>query len=123
VAASILLVNLGLIGPGLPVAIVPVVFGGVVLAPMMVLVCFAWWSLRGRRVRGSAGLLAIITLFFTLSTALLLFPLDWVSRFWVLLALGIDLLSLGLAIAYFDAFEGLDLLRRRLSLHSFSAGR
>lgn len=107
VAVLILLVSFG---PGWikssvpPGGLVPFVFGGVVLAPMLALVCFVWWSLRGRRVREVAGVLAVVTLFLTLSTALVLSPLDWIPRFSVLLALGLDLILLGLAIAYFDAF-------------------
>lgn len=104
VVGLIVLVYLGLVGSGVPGDLVPLVFGGVVLAPMLALVCFVWWSLRGRRVREVAGVLAVVTLFLTLSTALVFSPLDWIPHFLVLLALGLDLILLGLAIAYFDAF-------------------
>jgi hypothetical protein len=49
--------------------------------------------------------LVVFTLFFALSTGLILFPLGWLPRSWVVLALGVDLISVGLAIAYFDAFD------------------
>lgn len=35
----------------------------------------------------------------------MLFPLNWLPRLWLLLGIGLDLLLLGIAIAYFDAFD------------------
>jgi hypothetical protein len=59
-----------------------------------------WWQERRR-----PGLLVVALLFFVLSLALFLMPLDWLPRFWTLLGLATDLLLLGLAIAGLDAFE------------------
>ena len=79
--------------------------GAVVLAPMLAVGGFAAWTLRRRRLRQVVGVLVVFTLFFALSIGLILFPLGWLPRSWVVLALGVDLISLGLAIAYFDAFD------------------
>jgi 4-amino-4-deoxy-L-arabinose transferase-like glycosyltransferase len=57
------------------------------------------------RERRRPGLLLVALLFFVLSLALFLTPLDWLPRFWTLLGLATDLLLLGLAIAGLDAFE------------------
>jgi hypothetical protein len=51
------------------------------------------------------GLLFTASLFFGLGLALMLFPLEWLPRTWVMLGLGIDLLLLGLAVAILDAFD------------------
>lgn len=51
------------------------------------------------------SLMLIVTLFLTLGTGLLLFPLNWLPRTWSVLAIGIDLELLGLAIAVLDAFD------------------
>ena len=84
---------------------VRLMMGAVVLAPMLAVGGFAAWTLRRRRLRQVVGVLVVFTLFFALSTGLILFPLEWLPRSWVVLALGVDLISLGLAIAYFDAFD------------------
>lgn len=57
------------------------------------------------------GLLLVASLFFALSIGLLLFPLEWLSRSLVLLAIGGDIIGLGLAIALLDAFEEGETLR------------
>ena len=57
------------------------------------------------------SLILAATLFFSLGTGLLLFPLDLLPRFWVLLGIGFDLILLGLAIAMLDAFEQGESLR------------
>jgi hypothetical protein len=56
-------------------------------------------------VRQVGGMLVTLTLFFALSTALLLLPFDPVPRRWAILLVGVDLIGLGLAIARFDAFD------------------
>ena len=63
------------------------------------------------------GLILAATLFFSLGTGLLLFPLDLLPRFWVLLGVGLDLILLGFAIAILDAFEQGENLRADM-LHS-----
>ena len=47
----------------------------------------------------------LATLFFTLGIGLLLYPLQIVPRFWLLLAIGLDLLFFGWAVAVLDAFD------------------
>jgi len=84
---------------------VELVMGAVVLAPMLAVGGFAAWTLRRRRLRQVVGVLAVFTLFFALSTGLILFSPGWLPRSWVVLALGVDLISFGLAVAYFDAFD------------------
>lgn len=44
-------------------------------------------------------------LFFGLGTGLLFVPLPWLPRFWVLLAIGLDLVFLGLSIAVLDSLD------------------
>jgi hypothetical protein len=110
VAASLLAVMLVLASFGSGVAVeaangVQLMIGAAVLAPMLAVGGFAAWTLRRRRLRQVVGVLVVFTLFFALSTGLILFPLGWLPRSWVVLALGVDLISVGLAIAYFDAFD------------------
>jgi hypothetical protein len=81
------------------------VLGNAVLAPMLALGYLVWRSRRRRRPREVTGLLVVFTLFFGLSTALILFPLGWFPSLWTMLSMGVDLIGLGLAIAYFDAFD------------------
>ena len=79
--------------------------GLVVLLPMLMLGILVYRVLRKRRRRRVFGALVIFTLFFFLSTALILLPNGWLSRGWILLSIGTDVIILGFAIAYFDAFE------------------
>jgi hypothetical protein len=58
--------------------------------------------LNPRQVR---GILFTVTLFFALGEAFLLFPTKWLPQEYALPAIGIDLLFLGLCIAWFDAFD------------------
>lgn len=51
------------------------------------------------------GVTLVATLFFTLGIGLLLYPLALVPRFWLLLAVGLDLLFFGWAVAVLDAFD------------------
>ncbi|HAV78129.1 MAG TPA: hypothetical protein DCX53_12340 [Anaerolineae bacterium] len=55
--------------------------------------------------RQVAGILLTATIFFGLGEVILVFPADWFPREYVLPAIGIDLLFLGLCIAWFDAFD------------------
>ncbi len=64
------------------------------------------WSVRQRwSARHFNGLLAVVTLFFAFSTALLFAPLDLLPREWLLLGVGLDLVLLGAAVAVADAFS------------------
>jgi len=51
------------------------------------------------------GLLLAVTLFFTIGLGLLIVPFGWLPRSWALLAIGLDLVLLDIAIAGFDAFD------------------
>lgn len=67
---------------------------------------------RAIRPGGVVGLASVATLFFALGMALLLFPLGLLAQEWALLAIGLDLALLGLAVAAWDAFEEGEVLRR-----------
>lgn len=81
------------------------VLGGLVLLPMVALGGLLWWSARGRRVEDIIGVMGVFTLFFALSTVLILLPFEWLPPAWVLLSVGADVIVLGLTIAYLDAFD------------------
>lgn len=51
------------------------------------------------------GLLLAALIFFGLSLGLMLTPLDWLPREWLVLGVSVDLAILGLVIAVLDAFE------------------
>ena len=57
------------------------------------------------QAKPSYALLVVIGLFFSLSTGLLVLPLNWIPRSWMIPALGLDLLLLGIAITHWDAFD------------------
>lgn len=85
--------------------IAQVVIGVVVLAAMVALGVLLWEMRRRLRAGEITGVLAMFTLFFALSTAIVLLPQGWLPQIWTLLAIGADIIVLGLAIAYFDAFD------------------
>lgn len=87
------------------IGVIQVSAGVVLLLSMLALGGFVWQTLRERRRSQVVGVLVVFTLFFALSTALFLLPHDWLPRVWTLLAIGTDVMALGLVIAYFDAFE------------------
>ncbi len=55
--------------------------------------------------KNTFALLVAIGLFFSLSTGLLVLPLNWIPRSWMIPALGLDLILLGVAITLWDAFD------------------
>ena len=55
--------------------------------------------------RAVLRLLAVIALFITLSSGLLLLPLGWIPQDWGIGLLGMDLFGLGLVIVIWDAFD------------------
>lgn len=55
--------------------------------------------------RQATGILLAATLFFTLGEGFLVLPSNIFPSDWVLLAIGLDILLLGFAIAWFDAFD------------------
>ncbi|MFQ5595883.1 MAG: hypothetical protein ACE5HA_17195 [Anaerolineae bacterium] len=86
-------------GPAYPL------FAVAVLVPLLWLLYTAVRAFRAARTRRPLGVLLIATLFFALSTGLLIFPLSGLPRTWVILAIGFDLILLGVAIAVLDAFD------------------
>jgi hypothetical protein len=53
----------------------------------------------------AVGLILIATISFALGLGLILVPLDWLPRNWLIVAIGGDLLILGYAVGVLDAFE------------------
>jgi len=78
---------------------------GIVTCLMLVALLVVVWSFRMARRKRLWGVLLVIDLFLTLSISLLLFPLDFIPRDVAVLAVGLDLFLLGLAIALLDAFD------------------
>jgi uncharacterized membrane protein len=64
--------------------------------------------------KNTFSLLAVITLFVTLSTGLLILPLNWLPLSWGLVLLGFDLIFLGLTITAWDAFDEGESIRAHL---------
>lgn len=47
----------------------------------------------------------VATIFFGLAIALVLMPFNWLPRAWLVLGMGVDIVLLGLAVAFLDAFD------------------
>ncbi len=93
---------------GISTAVAPV--GYLLLALVLILPLLGGLGLvayirRTTRPARLFSLILVITLFLTLGMGLQLFPLNWLPRTWSILAIGIDLELLGLAIAVLDAFD------------------
>lgn len=86
-------------GPAYPV------FGAAVLLPMLAALFFAGHTFRAAQPKKPLGLLLAATLFFTLGAGLLILPLGWLPHNWLLLAISLDFVVLGVAIALLDAFD------------------
>ncbi len=87
------------IGPGY------VAFALLILLPLLAGLVLVWRARRAIRPRQSTGLLLVATLFFTLGAGMVLFPLNWLPRWLTVLAIGLDLVVLDIAIALWDAFD------------------
>jgi hypothetical protein len=86
-------------------------FAALVLLPLLVTLLLIGYIFRTSQPKRPLGLLLAATIFFGLSAGLLLYPLAWLPRPWLLLAISGDLAVLGLSIAWLDAFaEGETLL-------------
>lgn len=70
------------------------------------------------RFRNTFAILAVVGLFFSLSTGLLVLPLNWLPRVWMIPALGLDLILLSAAITLWDAFDEGESIRSHI-LRSF----
>jgi hypothetical protein len=75
------------------------------LIPLLVVLFLTWQSLRSLQPMGAVVVLVASLLFLLLVTALFLLPLEGLLSNWLLLLLGIDLLSLGCTAAIVDAFD------------------
>lgn len=92
------------------------------LVPLAIAVGLAAW--RWQRVRRTvdSGVLAVATLQFGLGAAVLVFPLGWLPDGILLAGIGADLVLLGLAVAYFDAFAEGESLRADMRRSFITAG-
>jgi len=70
------------------------------------------WQRTRQEKRRAIGLILTATLFFALSSGIILLQVDWLPKMstshphtWAILAISFDLELLGFAIAYLDAFE------------------
>jgi hypothetical protein len=64
--------------------------------------------------KNTFALLAVITLFVTLSAGLLILPLHWIPSSWAMALLGCDLILLGLTLTAWDAFDEGESIRAHL---------
>jgi hypothetical protein len=91
-----------------------------IIAVITLFVCLAVIAFFKSHFKNSFALILVIGLFFTLSTGLLVLPLDWFPRTWMIVALGLDLFLLGIAITLWDAFDEGEAIRSHI-IRSFVA--
>ncbi len=77
--------------------------GTAILAPMLAVALRVMRAERNER-HTAVGLIVVCSLFLALSVALVVVPFGWVPRTGAALLVGTDLVALGVALAYFDAF-------------------
>ena len=65
--------------------------------------------------KNTFALLAVIALFVTLSSGLLILPLNWLPLPWGMALLGFDLILLGITIVFLDAFDEGESIRAHLT--------
>lgn len=80
-------------------------FVAAILLPMLLALILLGRVWRQTQQRQTLGLLLAASIFFGLAAGLLLFPLNWLPRNWLLLGISLDFVILGLVIAQLDAFE------------------
>jgi hypothetical protein len=102
-----LLFALGLVvwADGNPTLAGYVTFGLVSLMPLVALLFLIPNLRHTESTRRSLGLLIVATMFFTLGIGIVLLGSGWLPRSCVVLAVGLDIVFLGLIVVYFDAFE------------------
>jgi len=81
------------------------VFGAISLIPLAALLYLLPHLKHTESSRRALGLLVLATLFFTLGAGIVLLGSSLLPHPLVLLGVGIDIVLLGLAVVYFDAFE------------------
>jgi hypothetical protein len=94
-----------------------VMFGTVSVSTLAAMVYTVWRVAQPVRV---AGVIAVATLFFALSNAILIIPLGLVPSWLALASTGVDVALLGVAVALWDAFDEGHALRADM-LRSFAA--
>ncbi len=75
------------------------------LLPLIATVCLIRYVQKELQPRQATGALITATLFFTLGAGLILLQLGWLPHLWIVIAIGLDLELLGLAIVWFDAYK------------------
>lgn len=96
------------------------ILAALVVLPLLgslLLVARSQWR---QRSKGAIGLVVAATMFFSLGVGLLAVPFAWLPRAWNLLAIGLDLLLFGFAVALLDAFDEGEALRPHM-VRSFIA--
>lgn len=109
-AATLLALGAAAYGGVAPPAYLPL--GALALLPLAACLALLATERRALRPRPVAGVLMVVSIFLGLGTALLIAPLGWLPRELALLAIGVDLLLLGVAVAAWDAFDAGELLWR-----------
>ncbi len=99
------------------VLVEPLFSAVVVLALLFSAVMIARLALRSH-FKNTLAVLAVVGLFFGLSTGLMVLPLDFISRTLGISLLGADLILLGIALTVWDAFDEGEAIRAHL-LRSF----
>lgn len=87
-----------------------VAFAGAVLLPLLAVLLLTGRAFSRHQPKIPLGLLLVAVIFFGLSAGLLIFPLDWLPRSWLLVAGSVDLVILGLVMAALNAFDEEELL-------------
>jgi hypothetical protein len=80
-------------------------FAAALILPVLAALVLLVRNLPQATEKRALGILLTALLFFALGTGLLLVPMPWLPRFWVLLAIGFDLVFLGLSIALLDSLD------------------
>ncbi|MBC8506844.1 MAG: hypothetical protein ISR58_00720 [Anaerolineales bacterium] len=75
------------------------------LFPLIATVCLIRFVRKELQPRQATGALIAATLFFTLGAGLITLQLGWLPHLWIVIAIGLDLELLGLAIVWFDAYN------------------
>jgi hypothetical protein len=90
----------------------------VVVISLLVCAALIVRSAASSYFRNTYAVIGVISLFFGLSTGVLVLPVEFVSSFWGIVLLGFDLLLLGGAVTVWDAFDEGESIRLHL-LRSF----
>ena len=81
------------------------IFGLISLFPLVALLFLLPNLKKAGSTRKAFGLVVIATVFFGLGAGMVLLGSGWLPHSWIVLAIGMDIVLLGLAVVYFDAFE------------------